>query len=293
MSLTAFKRKSIAQFGTKRSGVAPGGVWLNQGPFGLTAAERARGMQSIGAVGPVGFSLNGGHRNVGGVGKDYRMSKSGTPFRGQYPCYTSGGGPKPGSHPVFNVREVDTLGTQYRYIKPSVLSQKGMLERRYKWINNGQYPANWVQPNYTGNQTDTASAGMHTHTLSATYDSVNDVNNPGKYVGFVKNGGPTLCSTTMARFKLNDAARNGPYTKQLYQPLSASQQTLRIQRKCANPSGAIKPFPFAVNAGSSTPMYAAGGVGGNTGVGAMAPPPQYLAPPEWYLKDGCAVNQPA
>ena len=32
--------------------------------------------------GPVGFSINCGRRNIGGVGRDMKMSKSGTPYRG-------------------------------------------------------------------------------------------------------------------------------------------------------------------------------------------------------------------
>ena len=34
MSLTAFKRKSVINYGSKRSGIPPGGYWLPQGPFG-------------------------------------------------------------------------------------------------------------------------------------------------------------------------------------------------------------------------------------------------------------------
>ena len=59
-------------------------------------------------------------------------------------------------------------------------------------------------------------------------------------------------------------------------PQTASQYTLQVQRKCANPVGALKPFPFAVNGGS-------GNASGN-----YAPPPvaqvYYDSPPEWYLK---------
>ena len=64
MSLTAFKRKSVINYGSKRSGTAPGGVWLPQGPFGhATKALR----EAIHTYGAAGFSINGGHRNVGGV----------------------------------------------------------------------------------------------------------------------------------------------------------------------------------------------------------------------------------
>jgi hypothetical protein len=78
MSLTAFKNKSIIQYGTKRSGIPPGGVWLPQGPFGHATSVLKKATQSYGAV---GFSINGGHRNIGRVGQDMKMSQSGTPFR--------------------------------------------------------------------------------------------------------------------------------------------------------------------------------------------------------------------
>ena len=82
MSLTAFKRKSVINYGSNRSGKGPGGVWLPQGPFGHSTT----GLQiAIDNPGPVGFSINGGHRNIGGIGRDMKMSKSGTPYRGTEP----------------------------------------------------------------------------------------------------------------------------------------------------------------------------------------------------------------
>ena len=48
MSLTTFKKKSVINYGSKRSGIAPGGVWLPQGPFGhATQALKAIGKRSI------------------------------------------------------------------------------------------------------------------------------------------------------------------------------------------------------------------------------------------------------
>ena len=127
MSLTTFKKKSVINYGSKRSGKAPGGIWLPQGPYG----HSTHGLQlAIHNEGPVGFSINGGTRNVGYVGKTYQMSKSGTPFRGTHPIGNGGNyGKYPRPQPVLNSQEVDTLGTQYKYIKPSVLSTKGMLEK--------------------------------------------------------------------------------------------------------------------------------------------------------------------
>jgi hypothetical protein len=209
MSLTAFKRKSVIQYGSDRSGKPPGGVWLPQGPFGkeTTSLKIAKTL-----YGNSGFSINGGHRNIGGIGKDMKMSKSGTPFRGLYPIgfggskgtyptispvggtfgttpggsYPSGtlvGSTKDGIQstgvianfgnkalvvePLLNARVVDTLGTQYLYIKPSVVSTYGLLQRKYKWAYYGQYPNYWVQPNYTGNQSDTKSQWLYIQNKSS------------------------------------------------------------------------------------------------------------------------------
>ena len=72
MSMQCLKKKGVIQYGSNRSGKPPGGIWVPQGPFGNLPVEYK--------YGPKGFSLNGGHRNVGYVGKSMAMSKSGTPF---------------------------------------------------------------------------------------------------------------------------------------------------------------------------------------------------------------------
>jgi len=268
MSIVAFKKKSVIQYGSNRSGKPPGGIWLSQGPFGKNS------LSTMGSYGAVGFSLNGTHRNVGYVGKTYQMSKSGTPFKGQYPVGSGGvNGTYPSKSPVFNVRDVNVLGTQYMYVKPSVLSTKGMLTKKYRWIYNGQYPNYWVQPNYGGSmQSDTRSQGMYVHNLTTSNMCTFDINNSNKFEGNIKNGGATLCSTTTSRFKYDDMARNGLYTKSTNEPLSSSEQTLRIQKKCTVPTGNQKPFPFGTN----------GDACNNT---------NYVSPPEWYISSDNSLNQ--
>jgi len=267
MSIVAFKKKSVIQYGSNRSGKPPGGVWLPQGPFGKNM------LSAGGNYGPVGFSLNGTHRNVGYVGKTYQMSKNGTPFRGIYPVGSGGvNGTYPSPPPVFNSTEVNVLGTQYKYVKPSVLSTKGMLAKKYRWAYNGQYPNNWVQPNYGGSmQSDTRSQGMYVHNLTTSNMCTFDINNSAKFDENIKKGGATLCSTTTAKFKYNDMASKGLYTKTTTQPLTASEQTLKIQKKCANPVGSQKPFPFGTN----------GNACNNT---------NYLTPPEWYVNSDTGIN---
>lgn len=307
MSLTAFKRKSVINYGSKRSGSAPGGVWLPQGPFG----HSTNGLQlAIHNPGPVGFSINGGHRNVGGVGRDMKMSKSGTPYRGtepigfggtygKYPSATlvgtisnnvqsTGAIPNAGSkqaavQPLLNSRIVDTMGTQYLYIKPSSLSTYGMLRKKYRWAYTGQYPNYWVQPNYTGDQTDTASQGLYIQNLASANTCNLKVNDTETYVGNVSKCGPTLCTPgrSTARFKYNDMARNGPYTKIIGQPVSYGQYNLYLTRKCNNPIGPQKPFPYAVQTGTGirtggTSIRSVGNACGTSDI--------YLTPPEWYTR---------
>lgn len=97
-----------------------------------------------------------------------------------------------------------------------------------------------------------------------------DINNSNKFEGNIKKGGATLCSTTPARFKYNDMASKGLYTKTTNQPLTSSEQTLKIQKNCTNPTGSQKPFPFGTN----------GDACNNT---------NYLSPPDWYIKSGRAI----
>jgi len=288
MSLVAFKKKSVIQYGSKRSGKPPGGYWLPQGPFGNGKYSKTL-KDATTTLGAVGFSINGGHRNIGYIGKTYKFSKNGTPFRGTQPCGSGGTlGRYPQPLPVFNSNNVIVLGTQYEYIKPSVLSTKGMLEKKYKWINNGQYPNYWVQPNYTGNQTDSSSQGLYIHQKTVANICNIDVNNVDTYVDNIKRCGSTLCYTTTARFQNYDImAAQGLYTKELYQPIDSSDYTLYVQRRCSNPTGSQKPFPYRVQTG--TGIQAAGT--SITSVGnACNTSNIYLTPPAWYTHSPSGLN---
>lgn len=247
MSIVAFKRKSVIQYGANRSGKPGPGYWLPQGPFGKDSYL----LQPQNLYGPVGFSLNGGGRSIPRVKRDLKFSQQGTRFRGVYPIGHGGfGGQYFQAEPVLNSRIVQTRGDRYKYIKPSSLSTAGMLERKYMWINNGQYPNYWVQPVYpTGTMSDNASQGLYIHQKSAANDCVVDVNSAAKYVGHVVSCGPMDCHTTTARgYKMAVTQRNAPYTKMIRIPQDSSQHTLHVQRKCANPKPWQMPFPYAVNA---------------------------------------------
>jgi len=181
------------------------------------------------------------------------------------------------------------MGTQYLYIKPSVLSNYGMLDKKYRWAWYGKYPNYWVQPNYTGNQTDTASQLLYIQNKSAANTCNLKVNNVGTYEGYNVKSGPTLCTPgrSTARFKYNDMARNGPYTKTLNQPVSYGQYNLYLTRGCNNPIGPQKPFPYAVQTGTGIKT---GGISMTSVGNACGTSNIYLTPPSWYTQETVEQN---
>ena len=305
MSLATFKKKSInsASTATKISGKATNNYWIYQGPYGKKgnlpstifnaslAGAQVGSVAGIGEnyyIGPnasnAGFSINGPHRNIGGIGRNMKFSKSGTPYRGQYP---KGWGGTRGRYPdgpnniSLNITPVTTgAAVQNAIVKPSVLSTKGMLARRFRWINSGQYPSNWVQPVYTGNQTDTASQGLYIQNKAAANYCWYDVNDVENYVNYYKTCGSTGCQTTPARgYTMNIQQANAAYTKTIHRPKDSSDYTLRIQRKCQNPVGFQKPFPYAVQTGTGVLR---GGINVNNVANACNTSNTVSVPPDWY-----------
>lgn len=281
MSLQTFKKKSVINYGSKRSGkTSTSEYWLPRGPFGANSSLLEIGLNSNKIN---GFSLQGASRNIPITGKSYAFSKSGTPFRGVHPVGWGGCcGTYKTAEPLFNSNEVITKGPRYLFIKPTTLSTRGMLRTRFKWAYNGTYPNYWVQPVQDGTmQSDTKSQGNYLQNKSAQNMCVIDVNDQAKYEGHIVSCGPTLCSTSTAKFKYNDMAKNAPYTKTIKQPIDSSQYTLYIQRQCQNPQGAQKPFPFAVQTGTG---IRAGGTSITSVGNACNTSNVYLTPPEWYTR---------
>ena len=256
MSIATLKKKTTNYMSsaTKRSGKPPGGFWVTQGPYGEpTSLTSVMYSETISHYGPSGFSLQGAHRSIP-VGKDMKFSQQGTRFRGIHPIGHGGhNGRYFKAEPLLNAGDgiITVAGNQWEFIKPSVLSTNGMLKKRFRWVYSGQYPNYWVQPNYTGNQTDSASQGLYLQQLSAASDCVVDINNQDKYIGHTVSCGATLCQSTPARgYTMNLMQSNAAYTKNIKQPQDSSQHTLRIQRKCADPRPDQRPFPYAVQTGT-------------------------------------------
>jgi hypothetical protein len=243
MSLHTLKKKAVINYGSNRSAKPPGGIWVSQGPFGKNTTLAF-------VSGPVGFSLQGGRRSSGYIGQSMAMSKNGTPYKG---TYAMGNGGKYSTYviaqPVLNANsaKIEIRGSQYQYIKPSVLSSKGMLEKKYKWIHSGQYPNYWVQPVYpTGSLSQNASQWLYILKKAAQNDVVTDVNNYTKYQNYRVQ---CNCPSKSFIYRYNTISSRPGYTKFLKNTLMSSERTLKIQRSCALPTGTQKPFPFAVNTG--------------------------------------------
>ncbi len=172
------------------------------------------------------FSSTGGHRSIS-VGKDMKMSKSRTPYRGVHAVGWGGTcGKYPDRSTTYTVNSLDVSSI----VKPPVLSNWGMLKRRYRWINSGKYPTYWVQPVDTGNMVDNTSQGTYIHNKSSANDCVTDVNNTAKYIGNTDKG----CIG---------------YTKTINQATTSSEHVHRLQIRCQNQSCIQKPFPPRVQTG--------------------------------------------
>ena len=299
MSIQTLKQKTINKYSTatKRSGIPTNEYWIYQGPYGRKGSlSSSIFLNSI--LGPdgktglpntalnAGFSLNGVYRNIGAVGTGMKFSQSHTPFRGVHPKGWGGSGGRYPSGPdnvVLNINPVLTgVASGTSWVKPSVLSTKGMIARRFRWINSGQYPNYWVQPEYTGNQTDTASQWLYVQNKSAANDCWFDVNTPELYVDYIKNCGSTGCQTTPARgYTMSIMQSNAPYTKTLHQPRDASDYTKRVQRRCQNPVGFQKPFPYKVQTGTGV---LTGGTSVNNIASSCNTSNTYTVPPPWYTE---------
>lgn len=223
-----------------------------------------------------GFSSNGGYRNKGRVGQSSAMSKNGTPFKGIYPKGHGGKSGNPSRDSInMTVTEasIQLKGNQSTYIKRPVLSTRGMLRTRFKWAYSGTFPNYWVQPNYTGMQTDSASQGVYIDNKSSSYVNSLDVNTTHIY-----ENNTTSCSTQPTISTTFKSCK--PYVKSLNQPTSYTTYNQYIKSGCSNPNPRQKPFPYAVQTGKG---ILSGGISASSN-NACNTSTTYLTPPEWYTK---------
>lgn len=257
MSIVAMKRKSVVLYGSNISGKPTKGngyEWINRGPFGRNQNER-----SVVNTGTNGFSINGSNRNVGRVGQTYAMSKQGTPFRGVHPYGSGGtGGRYYQAEPLLNAAEVVTLGNQWEYNKPTVLTNAGMLRTRFKWAYNGKYPAYVVKNMYTGNLIQNSSEGVYIDKLASANTCNLDVNNQAKYEATCINKS-TGCTNRLSvvRRTYNDVASQSSYGKPPKVAVDQGTYMLYLTKKCSN-----KEEPIVVKSGANPCIFGCGGGAG-------------------------------
>lgn len=247
MSLTTMKRKSVILYGANKSGKPNTTLgYISYQGCAMPGIDDVPGRWTV-ALGNNGFSLNGSHRNVGYVGKNYAMSKMGTKFRGVHPIgYGGTNGRYPLAEPYLNALEVITLGNQFELVKPSVLSTRGMLEKKLQRIFNGQYPTNVVKNIATGNLTENFSQGNYLEKLSSANACVLGVDKPAQ-TGECKN--QCFSRNSIIKRPFNTVTANAPYTKVLHIPVDQSTYLLTLGHRCAlNPlSSNAGHVPLAFN----------------------------------------------
>ena len=99
-------------------------------------------LDPVSSIGANGFSLNGGHRNIGAVGQFRMISNvTRTPFRGTQPM---GHGGFDGEYYNQPLNSGSCCTNDNAIIKHSTLNTAGMLDEKYKWTKS-QYPNYWVK----------------------------------------------------------------------------------------------------------------------------------------------------
>jgi len=227
----------------------------------------------ISGIGKNGFSLNGGHRNVGGVGRFRRVSNvSRTPFRGNLPM---GSGGCCGIYDKTVSNSGSCCTNDPEIIKPSSVNTRGMLDMRYerKWseyddeyvcprvVLNSQYPYSWTQPGnssyvsttdqglYVREKTQKNGACVFTNLQNSGSCGTYDAGDVGSGSGagddvYECSGNPKAASYFIGGRKVVYK----PYAKNFNQPAMSQEQYITTggpaKRNCL-PSGPDKqPFPM-------------------------------------------------
>lgn len=231
MSTAVLKRKSHTLHGTRAGGKSrishgPAAHWMLRHPV-LCPGDTDTPIETVSAA---GFSINGTKRNVHGVGRDMRMNSTvRTPFRGVYPVGHGGRNGHYVSQPILLATPPGILAELPDRVAPTVVNAGNMPPSRHKWVHSAGYPLVWVQPQHTGNQV-------------SSYDELYRR----------RNSEAVLCAPEWDR---QNAAKTP-------QNVSNDMYLIHLTRKCAHPTEAQKPFPYATNGGGSN----------------CVTPPQFLRP---------------
>jgi hypothetical protein len=113
-----------------------------------------------------GFSLVGGHRNIGAVGNtNLAKSVTRTRFRGNAPM---GHGGCCGTYKISICNSGSCSTNDPSIIKSTVKNTKGAILKQYKWIHSA-YPNFWVKPD--DSMPENHSQGIYVKNLTAQYSN--------------------------------------------------------------------------------------------------------------------------
>ena len=226
----------------------------------------------ISGIGRKGFSLNGGHRNIGGVGQFRMVSNvSRTPFRGNLPM---GSGGCCGVYDKTVSNSGSCCTNDPSVIKNSSVNTKGMINMRYerKWsehdqeyicprvVLNSQYPYSWTQQDnssyvsthdqgiYIREKTQKNGGCVFSNPQNSGTCGDYNIGGGGQYDGDVKmyecSGNKSACSYFIGTRKFIKM----PYAKNFNQPAMSQGQYIYsggISKRNCLPSGPDKqPFPM-------------------------------------------------
>ena len=209
-----------------------------------------------------GFSLNGGHRNIGGIGQ-FRMisNTTRTPFRGTEPMGNGGRGGQYYNKPA---NSGSCCTNDNSIIKKSSLNTAGMIDTKYKWTK-GTYPNYWVQDDdnsyrvtrdqatYIKNLTQQCGASVFTN-VQSNGNCGTTVDSPNSDFIYSCSGNKGACSYYIGTRKYIRT----PYVKNLNQPAKSQGQYISTGgvaiRQCLPTPVNKQPFPMKLHHATPTQL---------------------------------------
>lgn len=206
-----------------------------------------RFQKNISGQGKDGFSLVGGHRNIGSVGPtNLAKSVTRTRFRGTQPM---GHGSTNGVYKISVCNSGSCCNNDPNIIKTSVKSNKGSIIHQYKWLHSG-YPNYWVKSDDA--RSENSHQSVYIKVLTAKHSAcVVDKIDTGiiKNTGCDENSNKTTCRASSYYIGGKKHYRSF-YSKDLNAyPQSCGQYTsTRYLKKNNLPTpDCLKPFPMSLN----------------------------------------------
>lgn len=214
-----------------------------------------------------GFSLNGGYRNIGGIGQ-FRMisNTTRTPYKG---AVAKGNGGKLGKYYTTTnqgggLNSGSCCTNDNQIIKKSSINNAGMIDTKYKWMK-GTYPNFWVQEDDTESRSGTRDQSTYIQNLTKKYGSCVFIN--------IQSSGNCATTTETDPFIYSCGGnRNAcsyyigtkkyirmPYAKNFNQPAMSQGQYITtggVSKNNCLPTPANKqPFPMKLNHNTSQPSH--------------------------------------